>query len=474
MSDYYGWQVVLWLLIGAAPTWLRLRLGRPGVGLVAAYAIYLAWIHWVPAVLYLLPWYQPLYNAEIVGLGFTQSLIGVIGFAAGALTLSIWGKRPGETAEASELPSPALSDRRWPTIFMAMGLAGLFVLTPLIGHIPTIGVVASVSSNLLYAGAISLWWQSNEGGRWRIRLLLLLIAGIWPLVTVSSWGFLGAGLILPTLLFLFVARTARWPTLVVLTGSVMVYLAFSLAVSYSANREFIRAVVWNEQASQQEQISASLIIFERFQWFDARNERHLSRVELHTNQNHLVGLAVARHNRGYYEYVNGRTVGDALLMLVPRALWSAKPVRIGGSAYITQFTGILFYGGTSVGMGQIMEFYVNFGSAGVFLGMFLFGLAIAALDEASAAALRQHNWLRFALWYVPAVSLLQTGNNLNALLAGYVSSWLTIYLFTRYWLARKRKRVARFTPVKLGMGEPIGGNPAAGPIHARRRQMSGK
>jgi hypothetical protein len=72
--------------------------------------------------------------------------------------------------------------------------------------------------------------------------------------------------------------------------------------------------------------------------------------------------------------------------------------------------------------------------------MLLFGLMMTALDEAAAGALKHSNWLRFALWYVPALSLLQTGNNLVTLVAGFVSSWLVIFVAIKLWTMRTRNR----------------------------------
>lgn len=449
-SDYLGWLLVVWAAIAIATVLLRWRWRRPGVGLVAAYLIYLAWIHWVPAVLYVTPWYWPLYSTEIVAKGFVQSLVGVAGFAVGALALSRWRRSRERAGAPPPEPAPAaFSDPRWPAAFFWLGMVGYFLVTPLVGRIPTFGVVATVQSNLLYAGAILLWWQSNRSGRSRTKLFLLALAGLWPLVTVSGQGFLGAGLTLPTLLFLFVARNVRRPAravLIALIGVVMVYVTLSVAVSYSANRDAIRAVVWNQEASQQEQIGASLLIFERFQWFNPRNEEHLDRIELHTNQNHLVGRAVDRIDRGVNQFALGSTLGDVVLMLIPRAIWPDKPVRVGGSAYVSQYTGVIYGGSTSVGMGQIMEFHVNFGVLGVFFGMMVFGLAITALDEAAANAIARSNWLYFALWYVPALSLLQTGNNMVTLVAGFVSSWLVIFVAIKLWTVRKQERRRQLHP----------------------------
>ena len=48
----------------------------------------------------------------------------------------------------------------------------------------------------------------------------------------------------------------------------------------------------------------------------------------------------------------------------------------GGGTIVQDFTGIEFADGTSVGAGQVLEFYVNFGTWGVIGGFLLFGWLI--------------------------------------------------------------------------------------------------
>jgi hypothetical protein len=67
---------------------------------------------------------------------------------------------------------------------------------------------------------------------------------------------------------------------------------------------------------------------------------------------------------------------------------------------------------TSVGIGSIMELFVNFGSIGVWIGMAMFGAALVLIDERAAFHLAHGDVRRCCLWFVPGLSLLQVGGSL--------------------------------------------------------------
>ena len=90
---------------------------------------------------------------------------------------------------------------------------------------------------------------------------------------------------------------------------------------------------------------------------------HLFALDQRLNQNYLVGMGVMRHREGEAELLYGATV--PFWALIPRAIWPDKPAVGGGGDLVSQFTGIKFAEGTSVGVGQVLEFYMNFGMPGV-------------------------------------------------------------------------------------------------------------
>jgi hypothetical protein len=443
--------LALWPLIGVGAVYVRWKRGNPGVGLVAAYLVYLAWIHWVPALLYHLPWYIPLRSTELVELGFEQSLVGATAFAFGAAVLGPWleGKYlVRNSASKSDVPKSDYAGPWLPWFYVVCGVASFLFLEPTLGRVPTLSAFLGGLSNLLYAGLALHCWRAWQAGQHLKTAAWLSITLVWPAVTVASRGFLGMGFALPILLFLFVARLSRRPYGLLVVSLLGIYVALSVSVSYSLSRELIRGEVWSEDVSIAERASAVGFVVDSFEWFDPFNAEHLDRVDLHTNQNYLVGSAIRMLEVRFVDHARGATIGDAILMLVPRVLWPDKPIRLGGSEQVAYYTGLQFGRDTSIGMGQVMEFYVNFGTAGVVVGFVLMGIVTALVDGAAARRLHQGNEMAFALWYVPGVSLLQTGNTLIAVTGGSVSSWLVVYITNRFlevWRRSEGRKLKHLT-----------------------------
>ena len=78
-----------------------------------------------------------------------------------------------------------------------------------------------------------------------------------------------------------------------------------------------------------------------------------------------------------YDFAYGGTV--PLWGFVPRALWPDKPAVGGGGSLVSEYTGIPFGEGTSVGAGQVLELYVNFGIPGVLAGFTGLGFLLMRL-----------------------------------------------------------------------------------------------
>ena len=111
-------------------------------------------------------------------------------------------------------------------------------------------------------------------------------------------------------------------------------------------------------------------------------------------------------------YARGDTLWDALLALIPRAIWPDKPITAGSGNLVSRYHRHRFAAGTSVGVGQVMEFYANFGTLGVVIGFMIMGVFVTALDWQAANGWRARDLHGFVLWFLPGIALLQVGGQL--------------------------------------------------------------
>src|SRR4030095_1799785 len=130
------------------------------------------------------------------------------------------------------------------------------------------------------------------------------------------------------------------------------------------NRDEIREAVWGG-ATLEERIDATMGIVRDFEWFDPHNEIHLYALDQRLNQNYFVGLSSARIAQDQVNFLYGRSLWEGLQALIPRAVWTEKPVFGGSPVIVAEMTGLTMSDTTSFGVGNVMEFYVNFGVPGV-------------------------------------------------------------------------------------------------------------
>src|SRR6185437_11887263 len=100
----------------------------------------------------------------------------------------------------------------------------------------------------------------------------------------------------------------------------------------------------------------------------------------------FVGLAAARIQQGQVDLLDGESVTDGLIELIPRAFWPDKPTTAGSGQLVADMTGLRLNQDTSWGVGNVMEFYINFGLPGVIIGFVALGWLIGSLDVRGAAA----------------------------------------------------------------------------------------
>jgi hypothetical protein len=153
---------------------------------------------------------------------------------------------------------------------------------------------------------------------------------------------------------------------------------------------------------------------------------HVAALDGRLNQNYLVGAAILYHESGAVPFVYGGTV--PLWALIPRAIWPDKPQVGGGLDVVSEFTGIQFAEGISVGAGQVLEFYVNFGIPGLLIGFLGLGFLLMRLDQGAMRSLAAGDMRGFLPQAMPGLMLLQPGGNLLEILVACVAGYLTAHL----------------------------------------------
>jgi len=176
----------------------------------------------------------------------------------------------------------------------------------------------------------------------------------------------------------------------------------------------------------------------RFEWFNPYDTDHLERIDLRLNQNALVGAAVDYIGSSPSAFARGESIVDAFAALIPRIVWPDKPIVAGSGTWVSRYTGLTFEENTSVGMGQVLEFYINFGPAGVVIGFLLLGTTVATIDSVARSRAVRGDWPGFALWYVPGTAFLQVGGSLVEITSSAAAAAVAAILINRYVVLRLR------------------------------------
>ena len=454
--------VFLWMAAAALIFIVRWKHRGTSAGLVFTYLCNFTILHWVGAATYLRSWFggSDLYTSR---LGMVESTYAILALAIGSLLLAprlIRLFRIGEGTVMSHKPH-----RDLPTAFLVVGLASYILFSSDLGRLPSMSAVSAVSQQFIVVGICLLcreaWIRKDIGS-----VLAYLGAGLLlPFFTIVSQGFLGFGAMACFTILCFLAGMTRSLWRFTAGALVMAMLFLSLYVSYMRDRREIRQAVWGGQSMQQ-RIGRVYSMVTTLEWFDPFNDDHLRRVDSRLNQNYLVGRAVEYLSFGD-SYANGGTIVDAVIALVPRAIWPDKPVRAGSGSLVSRFTGIKFAEGTSVGIGQVMEWYVNFGRAGVVIWFLFLGVMLTVADTMAGIKLRSGDWLSFTMWYVPSLALLNIGGSLVEVSGTAGASIVVVSLVNKvflYRLQRRKKPIPRLTEpeavrVQLASGRRRAGFP---------------
>ena len=445
--------VVVWALVAIVLIWSQRRWGGGSTGIPVAYFLGLALIHVPGASLYLDPSYA-FYDPDIIETGFAMSTLGVVGFAVGVLlggTRSrLFGRDDSATNHYKSLVAKgtAAELNRLAWFFLGAGFVVQFVAVPLLSSLPLTALLSGLSQLTVVGACLGLHAAHAGGDRARLQQWLG-VAAAFPIITVVSAAFIGYGVIALLTVISFAVTLFRPRLWSAIPFAIAVFLGLSIFATYSRDRTEYREAVWMDKATLTERGNRLMETFLNFELFDASNAKHQFAVDERLNQNHLVGAAEAHIAAGRAAFAYGETMWTALLSPIPRILWPDKPEFGGSGDIVASYTGQTFAEGTSVGVGQILEFFINFGWTGVFWCYVVLGAVCRRLDMHAALALRASDFKRFLLYFMPAMGLLQAGGLLAEVVASataaFFSALAAATLATRYLVRlRRRAREAAF------------------------------
>ncbi|MCI0390837.1 MAG: hypothetical protein MOB07_18985 [Acidobacteria bacterium] len=433
------WYLTVWIIAAGIVFFTQLRKGSTGSGLSLAYLLNLWIIHWVASALYALPEYS-YYEFDTVLAGLEQSTYAVVAFSAGYVIITCASGRVSSRQISDNKPHvpgerPHISDARLTDLYIGIGAAFFLLSVSGLGKLPTATSLITGASNLAVVGLMLKSWRAWRSGN--SFLFWVSVSLAYPLLTIITQGFIGYGIFNTLMVFTFVAGFYRPRWRLVVLGFAAVYLGLSVYVTYMRDRGVIRDTVWGEQSyeSRLDQLKATL---GQAEFFDINDDEHLKRIDLRLNQNALIGASVHYIESGQQEFARGETLWEAIIALIPRVFWPEKSVVAGSGDLVATYTGYYFAEGTSVGIGHVMEFYINFGQWGVIAGFLILGSVLAWIDKGAGKSLADNDWLSFACWYLPGAAFLQVGGSFVEVTASAAAS-LAVALLVKWLVSWVRR-----------------------------------
>lgn len=436
MFENMAFLVFIWLVVCLIMVLRNWKSSRVNSGIVIFYVATISSIHLLGPIVFLLPWYDsPKYWSTL--LGFEQATYSIIGFFGGYLLISFFTDRimrrkslQSYDLDPERLSRNSLMFSKIPLIYLLSGLGLFGLMGTVLGGLSTVRSILSIGPVLMTAATCVACYQAlkeQEGVRLK---RWLLFAGTFPFLSVITTGFFGLGAYMTLRVFLFVSRFVKNKKKIILFGLIFAYLGLSFFQVYMRDRRELREIVWGggSVGAAAAQFSKS---FMNFEFFNPLNNRHLDVINSRLNQNILVGAAV-RYLDSTDKFARGETLWYAVIALVPRAIWAEKPITAGGSKLVTQYTGVKFDKQTSVGLGLVMEQYINFGTIGVLLGFFVIGAVVTFIDFWAGYHLLTENYSKFVVWFLPGLAILNIEGTLFEVSATAAASLIVGILSSKY------------------------------------------
>jgi hypothetical protein len=371
---------------------------------------------------------------DLTRAGIIFTAIGTVSFVAGVV-LSHMGAKP-------PVAKPALRGLFWK--FCVLG-GGVCTILGYAIRIPSIGAVVERGGPIWMLALLLALRSAFSRGDTRMALRWLAVLAIYPTLVLLLSGFMSYGAAATIIVVSGLAVTTRKAWKVAAVTILLVVGGTSVFLGYFQGRNGIRAAVWGHQDSDA-RIDASMGAIRGISVFNPKNPAHLKAFDERLNQNFFAGLAAARIAHGDVNYLHGQSLVEGVEALIPRALWPDKPVKAGSGRIVAQMTGLQLDENTSFGVGNVMEFQINFGIPGLLIGFLVLGFALGKLDRLAATADAVGDLGKTFLFFLPGVAMIQPNGSIVEIMGGAAAALAAALAWRWVWQRWPKpgvKRVSR-------------------------------
>ena len=425
----------IWLVIFILLLWQQ-WLSKRTFGLPIVYGFGLSMIHLIGGCAYGFDYYAPSseyllqggYSIKVTHAGFWMSTLGFGCFVLGVMIGPLFFNKDPEPLKVQL--DPQVTTKLPGTLFI-LSLAFFFVIAPITRRIPSVSALGAGGIHFSVIAVFLFCYLAYQRRDFlNFKKGMMATAG-FPLLTVVTMGFMSYGIAAAVAIWMLVFRffRPRWISAAVL----MVVLTCGLTafVNWMFGRDYIRKSYVSDRFAKVVQV------VENFEFFDPYKQTHLEAIDSRLNQNDFVGKAMF-WTGVRRPFADGQTIWVGLTAWIPRILWPGKPVLGGSGNMVTNYTGQELSETTSFGVGQVLEFYVNFGTTSVVFGFIIFGVGLAFIDQRAAFYLSQGDYWNLSRWMLPALGMIQPNGSLgevvSALAANGVLVWLMHqFIFGKYY-----------------------------------------
>jgi len=403
-------SIIVYIITCGIIIFQKLNSKKPDSGLTLIYISVFSMTYFLGAIIYAFPWYYYGNYLDSTTSGFLEVTIALVAFAIGNVFIGSFLLNLLSVRDKDQNNQILNYQYYLPKFYFYSGLIFFFVLLPILSRVPTLSAIISVGQYFIAIGICLRCYQLYMIEKnYRVFKYWIIISFIFPFITIINQGFLGYGTIMALIVLIFVGKFYKPKWQVFLAGIIIFYFALTFYQGYIRDRDEIRETVWGGQSlvNRLDQLYQTISTTNLFNPYD--NEQ-LKRIDVRLNQNYLLGYAVYNLETSK-DFAYGSTLKDSLIALVPRAIWSEKPVVAGSGDLVEDYTGIDFEESTSIGIGQVMELYINFGRLGIIIGFILIGIMISILDYISGFYLYSGDWKNFCIYFISGIALLNVGGS---------------------------------------------------------------